>query len=182
MAGQFESKMNIRLLDVSVQKLASNFQCGNNHIDLFLNSPQALDDGFGKTYVWLEEDNKRIIGFYNISSGCVEMIEGDIRYKMGGSVHINEFALAQEYRGVCVNEELGINLSDLLLKDCLDRIMYIRSNYLGFSFVTLQSTEEGYNLYSRNDFEDIEEDMNISKLESAENECKPMYLPLDLED
>ena len=53
MINQFESKLDTKLLDASFQKLASDFHCGNQYIDLFLRSAQALDDSFGKTYVWL---------------------------------------------------------------------------------------------------------------------------------
>lgn len=55
MINQFESKLDTKLLDASFQKLASDFHCGNQYIDLFLRSAQALDDSFGKTYVWLNE-------------------------------------------------------------------------------------------------------------------------------
>lgn len=181
MSKQYESELNIKLLDASLQKLASNFKCGNIHIDNFLKSNQALDDGFGKTYVWLEDDNAGIIGYYNISVGCVDSLEGEAHVKMGGAIHINEFALDTKYRGVSAAPGTDINLSDLLLKDCINRVLFLRSEFVGFSFITLQSTKEGYGLYSRNEFEDIEDDMSVSKLPDSEKSCWSMYLALDLE-
>lgn len=97
---------------------------------------------------------------------------------MGGAIHINEFAIKQRYQGVAVTE--FANISDLLLDDCLERIKYIRNNHIGCSFVTLQSTKEGYSLYLRHDFEDIEEDMGITKNQPAEDGCKAMYMVIDL--
>jgi hypothetical protein len=178
MINQFESKLDTKLLDASLQKLASDFHCGNQYIDLFLRSAQALDDSFGKTYVWLNESGDEIIGFYNISAGSVDYLEDGYRYKMGGAIHINEFAIKQRYQGVAVTE--FANISDLLLDDCLERIKYIRNNHIGCSFVTLQSTKEGYSLYLRHDFEDIEEDMGITKNQPAEDGCKAMYMVIDL--
>ena len=174
---EYESNLNIRQISASDEQLALNFHCGNAYLDMFLKSSQALDDGVGKTYIWLEDDGMKIVGYYNISVGSIDYTDGKRRYKMGGSIHINEFALDQNYRG----EELdGIKLSDLLLQECLNRIDYIRCEHIGFSFVTLQSTNEGYSLYLRNDFVDIEEDMDITDIEGAEGDCKPMYLSLDI--
>ena len=178
MINQFESKLDTKLLDASLQKLASDFHCGNQYIDLFLRGAQALDDSFGKTYVWLNESGDEIIGFYNISAGSVDYLEDGYRYKMGGAIHINEFAIKQKYQGVSVTE--FANISDLLLDDCLARIENIRNNHIGCSFVTLQSTKEGYSLYLRHDFEDIEEDMGITKIQADENGCKAMYMVIDL--
>lgn len=50
---------------------------------------------------------------------------------------------------------------------------------MGFSFVTLNSTKEGYPLYKRNDFEDTEEDFVFS-IEDSDIACKSMYFALDL--
>ena len=177
----FVSKYNIKQLDSKIQILANNFSCGNMHIDSFLKSPQALDIGFGQTYVWLEENNDGIIGFYNIGTGSLDQYNNGERYKIGGTIHIAEFALAQKYRGVPAYNGANINLSDILLFDCLDRVEYLRKHFVGFSFVTLQSTPEGEGLYSRNDFEYLEEDMHMSKIQYKEGDCVPMYLALDIE-
>ena len=71
-------------------------------------------------------------------------------------------------------------LSDFLLDHCLETIEMLRNDYIGFSFVTLNSTREGYSLYTRNGFEELDEDMHFSIYES-DIECIPMYLALDIE-
>lgn len=179
---EYVSMLNIRTLSAGDKELALNFCCGNIFIDSFLRSQQALDDGFGKSYIWLEDDGSRIIGFYNISVGSIDYTDSDARYKMGGAAHINEFAIDQKYQGISAGDgKTDAHLSDLLLEDCIKRIMFIRDNHIGFSFVTLQSTKEGHSLYERNEFCEIESDMNISDVEGAEGKCTPMYLALDLE-
>lgn len=177
----FESGINIMTLDARIQQLASNFNCENIAIDNFLRSPAALDDGFGKTYVWLEDDNQTIIGFYNIGTGSLDQYENGHRYKMGGTIHINDFALDKRYKKVQIADGKHPNMSDALLDDCIQRIMFLRDHYVGFAFITLQATDEGYNLYKRHDFEDIEEDMNLVNIQDKDKQCKPMYLALDIE-
>ena len=181
MINEYISNLNVRKLDNGIQNLAHKFHCGNSFMDSFLRSSQALDDGFGKTYVWLEDDDKAIIGFYNISVGSIDQQDGDSWYKIGGAVHINEFAMDQKYQGVPVDVNQDINLSDLLLKDCIDRIVYVRDSFIGFSFITLQSTPAGKSLYKRNDFEEVEEDMKVSQMQESEIDCTTMYLALDIE-
>ena len=174
----YVSKYNIVELDADAQKLASSFSCGNIYIDAFLKSPTALDIGFGKTYIWIDDDGREIVGFYNITTGSVVEASEEGYSKIGGSIHINEFAVSKDYQKVHVGDRMYV--SDLLLGDCIERAIYIRENLVGFSFITLQSTKEGHYCYQRNDFEDIEDDMKIEKTSGVEDDCIPMYLPLDL--
>ena len=60
---------------------------------------------------------------------------------------------------------------------CISKIINIRKRNIGFSFITLYSTNAGYNLYKRNGFEDLELDMELP-YDYSELQCKPMYYPL----
>lgn len=73
-----------------------------------------------------------------------------------------------------------VKLSDVLLIDCIERINEIRNQHIGFAFITLNSTNEGYNLYKRNDFETLENDMSFSKEDSG-LKCIPMYYAIDIQ-
>ncbi len=167
----------------SMLKLADSFHSGNLYLDSFLKSNHALNDNFGKTYVLLSENQTAIIGYYNIGVGYIEQIEGSRRHKMGGSVHINCFALDEKYHGLLravAPDGTKINLSDVLLDDCIQRIEALRIEHIGFTFITLSSTKEGYSLYQRNGFDNLEQDMSFS-VEESDAECTPMYLALDYE-
>lgn len=155
-------------------KYSSKFDCGNEAINMFLQSGAALDPLYGKTYVIISNDS--IVGYYSISTGH---IEDNIGIRMGGTIYINYLALDQDYHKVKLDEEGYV--SDFLLSDCFNRVIYLQENYIGFTFITLSSTKEGYNLYKRNGFEELEEDMKIAK-NDGEKTCIPMYLPLDLDD
>src|SRR5699024_9715836 len=135
-----------------------------------------------KTYVLVFEDRKTILEYYNLGVGYIEQfVDGTVR-KIGGSIHINCFALDETYQGLQIWSPNGeqIKLSDVLLTDCMQRIADIRQNYLGFTFVTLSYTREGYHLYLRNGFEKLDDDMSFS-MEESEEGCIPMYYAIDVE-
>lgn len=172
----------VKIFNNDFQKLATNFHCGNAYLDYFLRSPNALDSAFGKTYIMFYEGNEEIIGFYNIGVGYLEQQNGSSIDKIGGSIHLNCFALDQKYQKVFYSyQDNGskLYLSDFLLNDCFTRVYYLREKYIGFAFITLNSSEEGYNLYFRNGFEPLEEDMRFSTTEKDSG--IPMYYALDIE-
>lgn len=176
---EYVSKLNMVPMDASLLSLASKFSCGNDRIDRFIRTTESLDIRFGKTFVWLSNDGNSIIGFYNITTGDIDCVGDAPRYKMGGTIHINEFAIDAKFQKAKITDDNYF--SDILLRECVDRIRYLRDIHIGFMFVTLQSTKEGYNLYSRNDFYDIEVDMEVAKWKDKEVDCIPMYYPLDYE-
>ena len=179
MTDGFRTKINVKRLDADLQKLASNFSCGNDSIDLFLKSALALDCSAGTTYVWLVEDESEIIGYYNFTTGSLDSLDYDMRVKSGGAIHLNEFAIAEKYHGAIQGTN---HLSDILLDDFVSRVSYIREHQVGFSFITLRSTDMGYSLYRRNDFEEVEEDMDFSPTEGKDSDGGTMmYLPLALD-
>ncbi|MDE6780884.1 MAG: N-acetyltransferase [Ruminococcus sp.] len=154
----------------------TDFDCGNPALSAFLSSSQALDNSFGKTYVMLS--GEKIIGYYNISTGHIEISASPEAIRAGGTVYVNCLAVDKQYQKIKYTETEYI--SDILLADCIKRVLYLREYYIGFSFISLASTAEGHYLYERNGFFDIEDDMKITK-NPGELTCTPMYFPLDYE-
>lgn len=70
-----------------------------------------------------------------------------------------------------------IKFSDRLFTDFMNKVYELREKYIGFSFVTLAATDEGYSLYKRNYFDDLDADLHFS-FKDDEKGCKPMYLAL----
>ena len=162
-----------------LQEYAQNFKSGNDHIDLFLKGSLSLDKSFGKTYIWFEEE--KIIGYYNIGVGRDNEYPN---YKIGGAIHLNYFAVSEKYRhymqATLPNGSI-LKASDWLMLDLKKRVNDIRDNHVGFSFITLNSTEQGRNLYLRSDFEDLEEEGLSFDYKDDENSCVPMFYALDME-
>lgn len=177
------NSINVVLYDAGMKSLASSFHSGNDYLDQFLRNPSALSESYGKTYVFLSSDGNTIIGYYNIGVGYIEQMFSYGRVRMGGSAHVNCFALDEKYHGLLqqqLPDGTKINLSDVLLDDCIRRIRHIRATEIGFSFITLCSTQQGISLYKRNAFEELDEDMAFS-VEETDQDCVLMYLPLDYE-
>ncbi|MBQ7463479.1 MAG: hypothetical protein IJS86_01320 [Lachnospiraceae bacterium] len=167
--------------DKTLMFLSKDFSSGNGFLDQFIKSEDALNESLGKTFVWIDDKRTHIIGYYNIGVGYIDMISGNEKYKIGGSIHLNFFALNERYRGIIVGETQdgnSIKISDRLFADFMSKVYEIRDRYLGFAFVTLAATEEGYSLYKRNFFDDLDEDLHFS-FKDDEKGCKPMYLAVD---
>ena len=128
--------LNVRPYTPALQKLAAKFDCGNSYLNQFLRSPDALDAGVGKTFVFLTENAESIVGYYNLSCGSLDEIEGDVRYKIGGTIHIGYFAIDEKFQHqLQATTPNGIHLywGDVLLEECLSRIEAIRSQQVGVS-------------------------------------------------
>lgn len=161
-----------------LDKLSKNFHCVNDKIDYFIRSNESLDTKLGKTYICLDNGCNNIIAYFNLGTGSINFKDFSGKLKMGGSAHLNYFALDEKYQGSVIETDPYIKLSDILLNKCIEKIKEIKDNHIGFSFITLFSTNEGYNLYLRRGFDNIEEDMIVSP-NDEEQKCIPMYLPLD---
>lgn len=177
-------------LNADRQRLAQSFDCGGPSVfNAFLKGPKALDSSYGKTFVLVTEDAKSIIGYYNIGVGEVVISDGARILKCGGAIHINYLAVDKNYRGqtaiMGADNLHGLRWSDVLLGDCLARIEHIRHQYIGFMFVTLSSSQDGFDLYhNRFGFElfaDVE-DMSFYESDEDASGGTKMYLPLDNED
>lgn len=169
-------KMNKELID-KVQL----FDSGNPYIDNFLKSKDSLDNNIGKTYLLLFEES--VLGYFNISSGCIDYIDELQRVKMGGAIHINYLALDKRYHHSKINDANNENyyISDILLDYCISVIEHIHKDHLGFAFITLSATNEGLKLYERNGFERLDSDMKFSNC-SDENKCIDMYYNLAINE
>lgn len=180
---EWMSKLNVKKLKPELKFLLGNFDSGNLYLDHFIKGESAWDRSIGKTYLLLSDDGNQLIGYYNISVGSLDLIENGIHEKLGGCVHINCFALDKRYQKCAIETEgeKKLYLSDLLLADCMRRVSKLREKHIGVAFITLNSTKEGLWLYTRNDFEPLEEDMFFS-IDSSDIECTQMYLPLDIEN
>ena len=176
-------RVNTEIFTYGLSKLAKRFSSGNTFLDEFIKSSDAFNDSIGKTFVWINEKRTEFIGYYNIGVGYIDMYDGDEKYKIGGAIHLNFFALNDKYRGIVIGKRddgKDVRVSDQLFYDFMQKVFTLRQKYIGFSFVTLAATEEGYSLYKRNYFEELDADFHFS-FKDDEKGCIPMYLALDTE-
>lgn len=156
--------------------LVNTFDCKNSVINNFLKSDNALDQNQGITYILLNDSEDQIIGFYNIGISRIDQIQtiGNSTYStyMGGSAVINYLALDSSFQHTYLLE--GFTYGDYLLQNCEYTLLSIRKR-IGFSFITISSTQEGLHLYcDKHDYEEFEEDMSIVVQESDKT-CVKLY-------
>lgn len=172
----------IRLNKKYQNLLSKGFDCGNDVINSFLCKNEALDSSIGTTYIYLNNSRTQIIAYFNVGTGALIDNTNEYDNRLGGSAHLNYFALDKRYHGIKLDVEkeladLKLKISDLMLVKCLSLILKVKKRHIGFSFITLYSTKQGYNLYKRNGFEDLDIDMELP-ISYCENNCKPMYMPI----
>lgn len=176
--------LNVKPLTRDIyNRFKNSFDCGNSRLNRFFSGSESLDIGIGVTYVFLSDDDSEIIGYYNLTTGVISDSENP-HNRIGGSVHINCFALDSQYHGILQDNDRNgnpIKLSDIFFRECIENILSMR-NKIGFTFITLSSTSEGYNLYKRTMFDDLEDDMFIAEKDMEQNGCIPMYYSIDIED
>ena len=111
-------KVDTEKYNENLLELATTFKSGNEFLDQFIQSKESLNDGLGKTFVWIDEKRESIIGYYNIGVGYIDMLDGDDKYKIGGSIHLNFFALDEKYRGIVIDEK----------KDCIFHLKMMKKD------------------------------------------------------
>lgn len=161
--------------------IVANFDSGNSYLDTYIRTWSEYKNQNEVSYLLLESDSS-VVGYFSISAGSLDNIDITYRGKMGGAVHINNFAIVKDFQGLTLDileDGSKFHFSDYLLQMCLGVIYDIRK-LLGINFVTLCSTSEGEHFYERNAFEYLEDDMILS-IGYEEKKCKVMYRALDIE-
>lgn len=139
-----------------------NFDCGELSLNDFLQkyAGQNAKRGLGKTFVTVLPDDKKVCGYYNLSSGSVEFEdfhEKLPRYPIP-TVHLGRLAVD--------NSMKGQGLGAILLIDALERTVKV-ADELGIYAVELYSlTENAKQFYLKFGFIELKDDK------------KHLYLPI----
>ena len=160
------------------QYLAQSFDCENFIINTFLRSSDALDSNQGITYILLDDEETQIVGFYNIGMTRIDQTqtvgEDTYYYPMGGAAVINYLAVTKDYKHHQYIPGEKYYYGDYILNDCEEKLCELRKR-IGFSFIMISSTKEGYHLYhDRNFYDDFDDDMSIF-LKESDKKCYLLY-------
>lgn len=162
-----------------LQKLAAKFHCGNDYLDDFIKQPDSIYHLDDKIWVYLTEERDTIIGYYALSTGSLDQIANGHREKIGGSIHVDCFAIDCTFQDRQADND--VLFSDILFSHLLEVCQEVRNAYVGYSFITLESTEAGYKLYSRFNFTELEDDLIFSSQSDQNSSGHKMYFALDEE-
>lgn len=187
--------MQIAIIDLKREHLAmcSLFNCGNSHINNFISSPDALNPDICHTYLLvgandknaIKENNFNIIGFFSLSTDVVTMLDEGKIFFNGGAIRIKMFAIDSKFqkRRIDISGQ-QITLASFLLKICFNIIESISKKYVGATYIVLNSTKEGKNLYlNKGNFEIFnEKDEYKTSTIKEDYDCIPMYKQIRAED
>lgn len=172
--------------DEDIKHLCSSFSCGNLIIDNFIKSNESLDSSISITYLFVKKDENNkisdLIGFFSLCTDS--MLEKTDDYKIGkifngSAIRIHMFAIDKKFQQVKIETSNGIHtLATIMLLNCLNIITNIVNNHVGASYIVLNSTKEGQNLYKHTgNFEIIDDDF-ATPLHEDETECISMFKPI----
>lgn len=151
-----ESNLSFKLInEVDCDEMINNFCCGNQIIDNFLKN-DSKDPDLSITYL-LIDNNKTLVGFYSlICSSLLEVNEGKI-VSSTPAIEIKMLAIDNNYQSKNIPNR-NFTYAHLMLVHCIDKIDEITKS-IGAEYIVLNSTPEGYNLYTKvGNFDVIDED------------------------
>jgi len=138
--------------------LLSGFDCGEEHLNLFLSSYAKQNDekGYGRTFVLLEDD--ALIGFYTLASAQIEFahIPGHLlknlpRYP-APAIRIARLAVRKRSQGK--------GYGAILLKYAFKRILLAAIN-AGIAFVLVDAKESARGFYEHYGFVRLTDESNL---------------------
>lgn len=173
-----EINYKIDKLSSSNVDLVSTFSCGNESIDKYLHV-DAFNDSKSVTYLFMEDETNRILGFSSIScSGIVCKYEESL--VIHPSISINYFAILKEIQHLPFDDKPSKDrycISDKMFIDLLKICNKISEEHIGAANITLYSVPSAYSFYKRNLMQDYTKYMTRES-HSYIKDCIPMFMPL----
>jgi predicted GNAT family N-acyltransferase len=155
-------------LDFAIELLGKqhdkeNFDCGEESLNQFLKkyARQNQDKGFGRTFVAVLPNQKKVLGYYTLSAGSIsfEIVPEKLpRYPIP-TAHLGRLATDLQMRGQ--------GLGKLLLIDALERTVLVAEKVGIYAIELFALTENAKNFYLKYGFVQLTDD------------DKHLYLPIE---
>lgn len=182
---------SIQISEIHISKLETcdleEFKCDNKNIsDFFKNESKHLERNV--TYVFIDINEKRIIGFYSLCCNCITTMVEDkdergnrFTYKKNiPAIEIDFFAIDEDYRKMPYHKDSKRydTLSKYLFLYVLEEIKQISKILVGAEYICLYSVPKAKNFYKRCGFKRFTEYM-IKDRNPYFNECEGMFKKID---
>lgn len=168
------------------------FDCGNSAINSFLkfNALESSDNNEAKTYIFLNELENKVIGFFSLRCSAIycdiSVSKEDNKSNTDGgrtinfpAIEIDYFAIDIEYQGLKydeIDDDELFTLSDALFGDILGICLEV-SKIIAFKFLILYSVPNAINFYKKHNFKEFYIFMNRINNMHVED-CMPMFLEI----
>lgn len=175
--------MSFHKVDVNDLALLSKFKCEYPAISNFIQN-QSIKSKKDVSYVFVDDENNRIMGFCAISCTGISLSDIDENgneYSTSiPSIEIDYFAVDEEYRSLKLekNSNRYETLSRAFFLFMLNYISEISINQVGATHICLYAVPKAVSFYKRCGFELFEEYMDRDEAPFVKN-CIPMFYVID---
>lgn len=169
---------DLKLLFIPLERenagLLDTYFCGNDGIDWYIKE-KAASDLTAVTTMVVNAENNDVICIYSLCCSSYTVISHGLYYPYP-AVEIKIFAMNKAYQDIRYSDDKEDGcLSNIILDHIIGTIFDFTDNVCGANFITLYSTEEGYEFYKRNGFGDFIE-MAMKSNDRFTEGCYPMYM------
>lgn len=152
--------------------LVADFSCGRDALDDKLK--QMREDDEGTTYVLIDHDNNKIIGYCTYTtSGLRLSYEKDTITKP--ATEIKYFAISKDYQHKSYKDDF--NFSDYMICQIIKHLIEISEETISFQYILLYSVPEAVNFYKKNGFFLFKQFMSGDTYNYIDG-CIPMFYAL----
>lgn len=160
------------------EALIRDFDCGDYVFNDFLkeNAIKWRDKGEAVTYLCVDDEKapSRVYAYATVNANGLLYKGEDSKNNYIHCAEIRLFAIAKALRS---NGDPTRNYSEIIFKRFLQELYYMSLNVIGFDAIFLAANENGYGLYKKSGFVEIEE---FIAPESNESEgCTPLLLVMN---
>ena len=175
--------ISFRRININDKELLTQFKCENCAIRDFIQN-RSVESDKDVSYVFIDEENNRIMGFCAICCTGISVTDIDSKGKPYltslPSVEIDYFAVDEEYRGkkLDASSTRYQTLSQFFFFYILDHIKSISTDYVGATHVCLYAVPKAESFYKRCGLDNFAEYMNKDEIPFLEG-CVPMFCKID---
>lgn len=163
--------------------LLSQFKCEYPAIRDFIQR-QSIESKNDVSYVFVDDENNRIMGFCAICCTGISVTDTDENGKdfltSVPAIEIDYFAVDEEYRSLKLDKDSNRyeTLSRAFFLYMLEHIKWISINQVGATHICLYAVPKAVSFYKRCGFEPFEDYMNADEVPFLNN-CTPMFYVID---
>lgn len=152
--------------------LVADFSCGRDALDDKLK--QMREDDEGTTYVLIDLDNNKIIGYCTYTTSGLRLSYEKDKITQP-AVEIKYFAISKDYQHKSYEDDL--NFSDYMICKIIERLIEISEEIISFRYILLYSVPEAINFYKKNGFSLFKQFMSGDTYNYIDG-CVPMFYAL----
>ncbi len=159
------------------------FSCDNPSIDHFIHN-ECLHSQKEVTYLFLDEENNKIMGFCSISCDGIPITQENSQKRIYKTslpcIEVDYYAIDEAYRKLPLKEDSSRHetLSQALFLLMIEHIKEISKSFVGATYICLYSVPDATSFYGRCGFESFKPYMHRDEYPYLDG-CTPMFYQIN---